>query len=62
MARKFKYNGMELADPDPKMTPDKVRDLLSVSYPDLATATVEGPAKEGDDQVFTFKRAVGAKG
>lgn len=62
MTRKFKYNGMEIADPDPKMKPDQVRDLLSVTYPDLATAKVEGPKKDGEDEVFTFTRAVGAKG
>lgn len=62
MARKFTYNGMELTDPDPKMKPDQVREILAISYPDLATAKVEGPTKSGDDEVYKFTRAVGAKG
>lgn len=62
MARKFSYNGMELADPDPAMKPDQVKEVYAVTYPELTNASVTGPEKVGDDQVFKFSRAVGAKG
>jgi PRTRC genetic system protein C len=62
MARVFTYNGMELPDPDPKMKPDQVREIFAVTYPDLATAKIEGPTKKGDNEVYKFTRAVGAKG
>lgn len=62
MARKFMFNGMELVDPDEKLTPEQVRDVHSISHPELATATVTGPSKSGDDQIYKFTRAVGAKG
>lgn len=62
MARIFMYHGKELADPDPAMTAEQVRDLHSVTHPELANASVTGPRKSGEDQIFTFARAVGAKG
>ena len=62
MARKFMYNGMELPDIDPKMKPDEIRGVHAVTYPELETATVSGPTKRGDDQVYTFARALGRKG
>ena len=62
MARKFTYNGMELPDPSPELSAQQVRDIYSATYPDLATASITGPEKVGDDQVFKFSRAVGTKG
>ncbi|MGH7468716.1 MAG: PRTRC system protein C [Longimicrobiales bacterium] len=62
MPRKFIYHGMELVDPDPQMSVEQVRDLHSVTHPELANASVTGPRKSGEDQIWTFARAVGAKG
>lgn len=62
MARKFTYNGMELPDPDPNMSTAQVKDLYAITYPELTNASVTGPEKVGDDQVFKFSKAVGAKG
>lgn len=62
MARVFSYNGMELADPDPGMSTDQVRELYAITHGELNTATVTGPKKRGDDQVYTFSRALGRKG
>lgn len=62
MARKFRYNGMDLDDPDPQMKPEEVKQVFALTYGELNNASVTGPTKEGDDQVYTFSRAVGAKG
>jgi len=62
MARKFMWRGLELVDPDPGLTPEQVRDVHAISHPELATATVTGPRKSGEDDVYTFERAIGAKG
>ena len=62
MARKFMYNGLELPDIDPAMKPDEIRSQHAVTYPELETATVSGPTKRGDDDVYTFSRALGRKG
>ncbi len=62
MARKFMFNGMELVDPNPSMTPEQVKGLHAIDHPELTTATVTGPEKSGEDQVYKFVRAVGAKG
>lgn len=62
LVREFNYNGMSLPDPSSAMTPDQVRDLYSATYPELATATVEGPETKAGKIVYSFRRAVGTKG
>lgn len=60
--REFTYNGMKFADPGPAFSPDDVRDLFSAQYPELTTATVDGPEIAGDIATYRFVRAAGAKG
>lgn len=62
MARKFMYNGMELPDVNPVLSVENIKNLHATQHPELLTATITGPEKQGDDQVFKFARAVGAKG
>ena len=62
LTREFNYNGMRLPDPGPAFTPDLVRDLYSAQYPELTTATVDGPEYAGEVASFKFVRAAGAKG
>lgn len=62
MRRVFRYNGLTLADPNPAFSAEQVRDVYQGTYPELTTATLDGPAVEGDAQVYTFTRAVGHKG
>lgn len=62
MARKFLYNGMELADPDASLTPEQVRDIYAIQHAELTTATISGPENQGEDKIFKFQRAIGAKG
>lgn len=61
-ARAFNYNGVDLPDPAPGMSTEDVRDLYSATYPELATATIEGPEVRGERLVYTFRRAAGTKG
>ena len=36
--------------------------VLSLPYPELTTATVQGPTIENDKAVYTFKTTIGTKG
>jgi PRTRC genetic system protein C len=64
--RRFMYNGMELPDPSPadgdQMSKEQVRDTWAGTYPELATAAVKGPTRDGDVDIYTFERSVGTKG
>ncbi len=60
--REFFYNGTRIPDPAPSLTVEQVRELLTPSYPEIATATLEGPEDIGDALRYTFSRAIGSKG
>lgn len=62
LSRDFSYNGMKLPDPDPRMTPDEVKNLYSHQYPELATAAITGPETSGEHLLYSFVRAIGTKG
>ena len=62
LERSFTYNGLRLPDPDPSLTIEQVRDMYVSSYPELATAAVEGPSPVGGRMEYKFTRAVGVKG
>jgi PRTRC genetic system protein C len=62
LERAFEYNGLRLPDPDPSMTIEQVRDVYVTTYPELATAAVEGPSTVNGRLQYTFVRSVGAKG
>ena len=53
MSRSFTYNGVKLPDPDPRMTPEEVKNIYSNQCPELATAAISGPEAYG---------AIGTKG
>ena len=59
--RRFRYNGITLADV-PSMSNEKVKELYSFQYPELATAEIEEGEVVRGAQEITFKRAVGTKG
>ena len=46
--RKFVFNGMELDDPDPGMTPEKVCEFHSLLRSELTNAVVKGPTRNAD--------------
>lgn len=60
--RRFTYNGAQLPDPGPGLDVEAVRDIYASQYPDIATATVEGPTEKNGVMEYEFKRKVGTKG
>lgn len=60
--RVFTYNGIKLADPNPALQPDAVREFYVPQYMELTTAVVEGPVTKDNVATYTFRRAAGAKG
>ena len=62
LLREFYYNGVRIPDPSPSMTIEEVRDLLTPTYPEIATATLSGPDATGSSMRYTFDRAIGSKG
>ena len=60
--REFFLNGTRIPDPAPQMTVEEVRDLLTPTYPEIATATLTGPEDTGTTLRYTFSRAIGSKG
>jgi PRTRC genetic system protein C len=62
MSRSFIYNGVKLPDPDPRMTPEEVKNIYSNQYPELTTAAITGPEGSGDHLLYSFVRAIGTKG
>ncbi len=62
MPREFLYNGQKLPDPDPSLSPERVKSMFAVTYPELATATVEGPTVKDGKMVFSYSKAIGVKG
>jgi PRTRC genetic system protein C len=62
LKRVFIYAGARLADPDASMSAIDVRDLYAASgRPDLSSAEVQGPTLVGDEQHYTFHKAIGSK-
>jgi PRTRC genetic system protein C len=62
LPREFVFNGSRIPDPDPQMSIEQVRDLLTPSYPEIATATMTGPEDTGTSLRYSFSRAIGSKG
>jgi PRTRC genetic system protein C len=62
LERLFVFNGVKLPDPNPDFTVEQVRDMYVNTYPELATAAVEGPTPMNGAMEYTFVRAIGAKG
>ena len=62
LERVFLFNGVRLPDPNGAFTVEQVRDMYVNTYPELATAVVEGPSPVNGTMQYTFTRAVGAKG
>jgi PRTRC genetic system protein C len=62
LARQFVYNDSPIPDPNPSMTVEQVRDVLTAAYPEIATAALSGPEDTGTALRYTFSRAIGSKG
>jgi PRTRC genetic system protein C len=44
------------------MSLSEVTDFYSMNYPELTTATLQGPELEEDRAVYRFKTTIGTKG
>jgi PRTRC genetic system protein C len=62
LPREFYLSGTRIPDPSPQMSVEQVRDLLTPTYPEIATATLTGPEDTGATLRYTFSRAIGSKG
>jgi PRTRC genetic system protein C len=62
LPREFFYNGTRIPDPAPNLSIEQVRELLTPSWPEIATATLSGPEDSGNALRYTFNRAIGSKG
>lgn len=67
LPRKFELrfgNGtITLSDKYPDLTPEEVKDMLVMQYPEIVSAKVEGPKLTADAQVFSMAAGkVGVKG
>jgi len=62
LERIFVFNGAKLPDPGSSLSIEEVRSMYVNTYPELATATIEGPAPVDGAMQYTFVRAIGAKG
>jgi PRTRC genetic system protein C len=56
LSRGFSYNGVKLPDPDSRMTPEEVEELVQQPYPELASAAITGPEASGDHLQYSFVR------
>lgn len=53
---------LTLEDPDSRMSLSEVTDFYSMNYPELTTATLQGPELKEDRAVYRFKTTIGTKG
>lgn len=60
----FKKDGtlVTLPDPNPEFSVEEVMQFYGGQYPELTTATIEGPKIEGKAAVYSAKTTVGTKG
>lgn len=61
---KFKKDGtmVTLPDPNPEFSVQEVMNFYSGQYPELTTATIDGPKVEGKIAVYSANTTVGTKG
>ena len=62
MKREFFFSGLKFPDPNGQMTLEDVRGVLSLQYPEIATAAISGPEPVGDTMRYTFERAIEIRG
>ena len=62
LERSFNYNGATLPDPMPNGTLEDVRDIYSATFPEIVSASIEGPETVGGKLVYKFRKAIGTKG
>jgi PRTRC genetic system protein C len=61
MARVFVYDGREFPDPDPNLSVDEIKQMMTDFFPELANAEVKEHQRD-QDTLYEFARRVGTKG
>ncbi len=59
--RIFVYDGREHSDPDPRLTPDEVRQQMQAYYPELENAVITETVRR-NTTVYIFEKSIGTKG
>ncbi|MCD0160700.1 PRTRC system protein C [Deinococcus sp. 14RED07] len=64
LTRKFEFDGHTLADPNPKMTPEQVKQFYVPTHPELTTAGIGSPVTDlkAGTITITFIKNYGRKG
>lgn len=62
IVRVFRYNGITLEDPLPGKPLEAVRRVHGALYAAIATAKIEGPDVQGNQEVYTYHTQVGVNG
>lgn len=62
LTRTFCYNGLDVPDPNPALTPADCLKLIAASYPELVNAKIEASKIEGGIQTFNIRPIAGEKG
>jgi len=62
VSRQIVYEGRTLADVNPEASVEDVLAIHALSFPELATAVVEGPELKEGHRVYTVKKRLGTKG
>ena len=62
LKRLFTYLGMNLPDPNPRLTVEDVRAFYATQFPEIVTAAISGPEVVGDRLVSRLVKSIGTKG
>ena len=62
LKRVFVYKKTELDDPNTNFNVNEVLEFYTGQYPELTTASVQGPEVKEDKIIYQFKNNVGTKG
>ena len=62
LKRQFTYRGNTLADPDPSLSVDQVREAYAAQYPELTNAVVDDGGNENGVITYEFSVNAGSKG
>jgi PRTRC genetic system protein C len=60
--KKSKKDNISLPDPHPDMTISEVINFYKGTYPEISTASVDGPKMEEGKAVYSFSTVLGDKG
>ena len=62
LTRVFQWNGLEMPDPNPRLSAEEALKVLGTVHPELNNASLDGPSFQADRQVYTCSTRLGTKG